>query len=262
MPDLLNVIISSEKRRNLLIYLKEGPRTWDEIKIRLNVTATGMLPQIKILEEDGLINRSGREYSLTDMGQLIVHFLEPLVGTIHVIEQQKKYWQMHPLGVFPPELFLRIRELGTIKLIESGDEEIYVSHTEFQDIVKNSQRVHGMAHMIHPIYPDLFLNLVKKGAETKLILTRRVFEIVREKFRPQIAEWLTYPNAHLYIIDEDIRFSYVVTEKYLSLTLFYVNGVFDSKRDIISQDPSALAWGEDLFTYYMDRSEKIADLGE
>jgi predicted transcriptional regulator len=27
-----------------------------------------------------------------------------------------------------------------------------------------------MAHMIHPIYPDLFLNLVKKGAETKLIL--------------------------------------------------------------------------------------------
>ena len=53
------------------------------------------------------------------------------------------------------------------------------------------------------------------------------------------------------------KFSFTVTDSYFSLSLFYNNGVFDSKNDVVSNDPSALRWGERIFSYFLKQSEKI-----
>ena len=66
MADLLCTICYSQKRKNLLMLLKDGPKSWEEIKASLHVTSTGMLPQIKILEDEKLICRKGKEYGLTE----------------------------------------------------------------------------------------------------------------------------------------------------------------------------------------------------
>ncbi|MDD5617348.1 MAG: DUF1724 domain-containing protein, partial [Candidatus Methanoperedens sp.] len=63
--------------------------------------------------------------------------------------------------------------------------------------------------------------------------------------------------ASLYISDVDIRLACVVTDVFFSISLFYKNGVFDSRKDLVSFDGSALAWGEELFNYYRERSQKI-----
>ena len=262
MADLLNIIISSEKRRNLLILLKDGPQTWDTIKDELNVTATGMLPQIKILEDEHLIIREGRVYSLSDLGRVVVHYLEPFDMTLRVLDAQKEFWQDHDMSAIPWHMLLRLSELGKVSIIESSDEEIYESHSHFQEIVLSSKSVRGMAHMVHPTYPDLFLHLAKKNVGTGLIITRKVFNIVRTKYGKKLSEWLTYPDSDMYVLDEDIRLSFIITDTHLSLTLFYHNGVFDSKRDLVSSDPSALKWGEDLFSYFAEKAQKIKDLGD
>jgi|GEM_PF-123353 len=262
MADLLNIIISSEKRRNLLILLRDGPQTWDTIKDRLHVTATGMLPQIKILEDEHLIRREGRVYSLSCLGMIVVHYLEPFDMTLRVIDAQKEFWQAHDMSAIPWEMLLRLSELGTIQIIESSDEEIYESHSHFQEIVTSSRSVRGMAHMVHPTYPDLFLHLAQKKVRTGLIITRKVFNIVKVKYARQLSEWLTYKDSDMYVLDEDIRLSFIITDTHLSLTLFYHNGVFDSKRDLVSTDPSALKWGEDLFSYYTQKAQKIKNLAD
>jgi predicted transcriptional regulator len=260
MPDLLCTICYSEKRKNLLMLLKDGPRTWEEIKHSLRVTSTGMLPQIKILEDEKLVYRQGKQYFLTELGQLVAHFLEPLNRTLSVLEKEKKFWQEHNINALPEEFLLRISELGNIHIVESKDEEIYESHKEFQDILAKSARVKGIAHMVHPTYPDLFLSIADKGIETSLLLTRTVFEIVAANYSQKISRWLEFDNARLFVFDGEIRFSYIVTDRYLSLTLFYTNGIFDTKRDLISSDPSALKWGEDLFTHFQKKSRRIRHL--
>ena len=73
MNELLNVISASDKRRNLLILLNSGPQEWDDIKRILNVTSTGMLPQIKILEEEHLIERDGRKILFNPHGKSADH---------------------------------------------------------------------------------------------------------------------------------------------------------------------------------------------
>ena len=128
--------------------------------------------------------------------------------------------------------------------------------------MENSTWVKEITHMVHPIYPDLFLSLAKNGIDTTLVLTRTVFEIVAANYRTQITEWLEYDNAHLYVYNGEIKFSYIITEKYLSMAFFYSNGIFDTKRDLISVDPSAVKWGEDLFAYFQERSRIVKNLDD
>jgi predicted transcriptional regulator len=259
MNELLNVISASDKRRNLLILLNSGPREWDEVKQILKVTSTGMLPQVKILEEEGLIERDGRRFSLTPMGKVLATQMEPLLKTMEVFDKNPKFWREHNLGAIPPEILLHIGELGDYRIIENSDEEIFDINTFLKNI-SHSSEVRGISHTVHPKYPNFFLSLAKNGVKSSLILTPGVFRVVKEKYHDLLAEWLACDDATLYVPDTDIKFSYVVTDSYFSISLFYSSGVFDSKNDVVSYDASARKWGDRIFSYYQKRSEKIESL--
>ena len=259
MNELLNVVSASDKRRNLLILLTSGPQEWDDIKRILDVTSTGMLPQIKILEEEHLIERDGRKFSLTPMGKVLATHLEPLVKTMEIFDRNRKFWGDHNLGVLPPELLLDIREIGNYQILETADEEIF-GISEFLNNILRAKMIKGISHTVHPKFPDFFLNLAKKGVPMSLILTPGVFKIIREKYGDVLAEGLKYKTSTVYVSKKDIKFSYIITDSYFSLSLFYNNGVFDSKHDVVSYDPSALAWGERVFSWYRNNAEKIDSL--
>jgi predicted transcriptional regulator len=256
MNELLNVISASDKRRNLLILLNSGPQEWDDIKRILKVTSTGMLPQIKILEEEHLIERDGRRFSLTSMGKVLTTYMEPLIRTMDIFDRQKKFWDEHYLDALPFELLLDIREIGNYQILETADEEIF-GISEFLNNIFRAKMIKGISHTVHPKFPDFFLNLAKKGIPVSLILTPGVFKIIREKYHDVLEEGLKYKTSTVYVSKKDIKFSYIITDSYFSLSLFYNNGVFDSKHDVISYEPSALAWGDRVFSYYLNQAEKI-----
>jgi predicted transcriptional regulator len=256
MNELLNVISASDKRRNLLMLLNSGPQEWDDIKRILKVTSTGMLPQIKILEEEHLIAKNGRRFSLTPMGKVLTTHMEPLIKTMEIFDKNRKFWGEHNLGVLPYELLQDIQDLGDYRIIENSDEEIF-DINGFLNNISRAKTIKGISHTIHPRYPDFFLNFAKRGIPASLILTPGVFKIMKEKFRDQLEEGLKYKSSAVFVSRLDIKFSYIVTDSYFSISLFYDNGVFDSKHDIISYDPSALAWGDRIFSYFQKESEKI-----
>lgn len=256
MSDLLSIISASDKRRNLLILLNNGPKEWDEIKQVLNVTSTGMLPQVKILEEEHLIERDGKKFSLTPMGKVLTAHMVPLVRTMDVFDRNKKFWQEHNLDVLPPEILLDIRDLGNYRIIENSDEEIFDINT-FLNNISHSKTVKGISHTVHPKYPNFFLDLAKRGVESSLILTPGVFKIMKEKYAQALEEGLKIKTSSVYVSKKDIKFSFTVTDSYFSISLFYNNGVFDSKNDVVSYDPSALRWGERIFAYFLEESEKV-----
>jgi predicted transcriptional regulator len=260
MNELLNVISASDKRRNLLILLNSGPQEWDDIKRILNVTSTGMLPQIKILEEENLIQRDGRKIFLTPMGKILTTRMMPLVRTMDILDKNRKFWGEHDLGVLPEEILLDIGDLGNYEVIASSDVEIYESHEDFINNISQANTIRGISHMVHPNYPDLFLRFARAGKQTSLILTPAAFKIVNEKYHDPLAEWLTYDKSSLWVTNTNIRFSFIVTESFFSMALFFKNGVFDSKHDVNSHDISAIQWGERLFAYYQERSKKIDSL--
>jgi predicted transcriptional regulator len=259
MSDILNVISASDKRRNLLILLNSGTKDWDEIKRTLKVTSTGILPQIKILEVEHLIQRDGKKFSLTPMGKVLASHLEPLVKTMDVFDKNKKFWQDHNLGVFPHEILLEIKDLGNYQILENPDEELF-DINQFLRNIAQSKTVKGVSHTIHPKYPEFFMNLAKIGTASSIILTPGVYKVVKEKYPDHLKEYLKADKSEMFVSKNDLKFSFTVTDSYFSLSLFYNNGVFDSKRDVVSYDESARRWGDHLFAYFKDQSEKITRL--
>ena len=60
---LLDLILFSEKRKDFLLLLKEGPRNIEEILEKLQVSRTALLPQIKKLKEENLVIHEERNVS-------------------------------------------------------------------------------------------------------------------------------------------------------------------------------------------------------
>ncbi|MDI6876244.1 MAG: winged helix-turn-helix domain-containing protein [Methanomicrobiales archaeon] len=257
MGDLLQIVTSSEKRKGLLLLLRSGPKTWEEIKTSLAVTATGMLPQIKILAENHLVQQDGKRYRLTDRGEIVAAHLEPLIKTLNVLERLGAFWNEHDHSAIPPRLLARIGELGDIKIVEGNPEEIYEPHREFLDNILRSRRLVGIAPFVHPIYPEFFLRLAERGMEISLLLTEGAYSKIEKDYSDKLMRGLQYENAHLYVFPDDIRLAFVVTDIFFSVSFFFRNGVFDPKRDIVSFDPSARAWGEELFEHYRSLSREV-----
>jgi predicted transcriptional regulator len=257
MADLLSIVTTSDKRKNLLLLLQSGPKSMEEIREILKVTTTGMLPQIKILSSHGLVRKVDGTYVLTEMGSVIAAHLDRLLGTLAVFEQEKEFWKEHDLSGIPFPLRMRIAELGEYRIISSGEEELYESHSEFQEQILRSTHVHGYAPILHPIYPQFFLALAKRGVEITLVLTDSVFARIEKKYGDQLNEGLQYPNASLYVTVENIHLAFIVTDRYFSTGMFFHDGRFDTKMDVTSFDTSALAWGEELFRHILAGARQV-----
>lgn len=83
---LLETIFLSEKRKNLLLLLRDRPRKMEEILPALDVSRHALLPQIKILSQNGLIVKEKDVCRLLEIGEVIVEDMVPLVGTLTVLE--------------------------------------------------------------------------------------------------------------------------------------------------------------------------------
>ncbi len=149
--------------------------------------------------------------------------------------------------------------LGNYRIIENSDEEIFDINTFLHNIA-GAKSVRGISHTIHPKYPSFFLSMAQKKVNASLILTPGVFKIMKEKYHDALEAGLKIKTASLYVSRKDIKFSFIVTESYFSISLFYANGVFDSKNDVVSNDPPALAWGDRIFEYFLSQSDRVTSL--
>ncbi len=212
MPDLLNIISSSDKRKKILLLLQDGPKTLGDFRRTLSFTSTGMLPQIRILEERNLVKQEGKQYALTEIGQVVAGHLELLVKTLETVEKHEEFWQEHDVGAIPSQLLMRISELNDTRIIESGIEEIFEPHKEFIENILDSKKVMGISPIVHPTYPEFFLQVAERGTEVSLILTRKAFDKIENEYNDMLARGLSFKNGSLYILDEDIKLSCVITD--------------------------------------------------
>jgi predicted transcriptional regulator len=254
---MLDIITASKKRKGLLLLLQNGPKSMDEIKQTLNVNSPGMLPQIRILEKNNLVEREERKYALTHMGQLVTMYLDPLVKILTVFETHEEFWQEHDIECIPFQLLMKIGELGNIQVIEKDIEDIFEPRKDFVETILQCKEVKSIYPIAHPIYFELFLQLAKKNADISLVLTIKAAEKLKNQYNDIFSELLSYSNAKIYISDEDIRTICFVTDRFFSLSLFLKKGIFYPRSELTGCDKSVILWGEELFNYYKDRSRKI-----
>ncbi|HII02128.1 TPA: winged helix-turn-helix domain-containing protein [Methanosarcinaceae archaeon] len=258
---LLELIFLSEKRKNLLLFLKEGPKTIEDIRSALDVSSVAILPQIKKLRERNLVLKDGNIYRLSPLGRSIVGRMKDMVGVLGVFGNNYNYWSRHAIECIPLHLLKRIDELGECTFSEPPDRtHLFEPHREFVENIAQSSYLWGTASIFHPLYPALFLNFAKSGMKVSILVTDSVFDRIREEYRAELSAFIDMETSHFYVCRENLELSHVVTDRFFSLSLPFHDGTFDHKEDVLCFGPSALNWGKELFAYYRDRSEEITEI--
>lgn len=265
---LIDAIFLSEKRKGLLLLLMDGPKDMDEIKEALNVTASAMLPQIKKLRKLDLIVCNNRVYSLTEAARILVRKMKPLLETINVFEDNYEYWMSRHMDSIPEEFRDRIGELDKCELKRPDMIYIFEPPEEFNESLANSNSIKTLASFFHPQCPHNYAMLAKRGISITLILTKAVFDRMKQDSAKYLKIILESGNSRLFILKEDTPIGSIsVTDDIFMIALFNKEIVLDHLK-LTSHEPQALQWGSDLIEHFktisvpVDREKMLQEISK
>ncbi|MCQ1534600.1 winged helix-turn-helix domain-containing protein [Methanosarcina sp. KYL-1] len=259
---LVNLLLFSDKRKNFLLLLAEGPKSIGEALIELQVPRISFLPQVKKLKEEGIIVQDGDMYRLSLIGEILVNKARPLVDAAGVFESDEFFWSQRKLDVVPFHLLKRIGELKGCCPVEPG---ITHGFDSFPDIVENFSEpaeVMMLFSYFHPHIPSFLLSVAKKGVELKLVFLRVVFERFAKDFHNEAEQILKQENSSVFVLDASAQETpalIAVSDHTLILGLFNKKGRFDGQY-LKGSEPSALYWGKELFDHYMGEATEISSM--
>lgn len=254
---LINLIFFSDRRKELLLLLKEEPRDIDTIKELLNVDAGSIQPHIKKMKEAQLITETKKVYSLSEIGKIIVENLGPLLNTVEVLEVDDDYWKTRDLTSIPDFLLDRIDELGHCELIEPDVEHMLETPKTLLENLLSSKEVLTFVTYFHPEAPSLYADLAENGTRITLCTTENVAERLFSNFSEEANRLSRNGNSKIFVCQKPASIpSIVVTDRFLALKLYENNGKLRDQL-LISADERALGWGKELFWYCVRITESI-----
>jgi len=254
---LIDTMLNSEKRKNLLLLLIEGEKDRDEIKTALNVTSTAIIPQIKKLKECGLVIQEEDHYRLSNMGEILVENMLPYLNIVEVFEENREYWLTHDLTGIPWQLLKRLGELGNYLIIEPDLNYLFEFPREFKENIFKSSFVKAFTAYFHPEYPAIYSKLAEQDVNVSLVLTPSVMERFQKDYAEQMKKLEDSDSTELMITNEICGLATIVTtDRFLFLCFFNKSGHYDH-RIIMSFDPRALQWSQALFLQYREKAEKV-----
>lgn len=254
---LIDLVFRSDKRKSLILLLDSGPKNIEEIKDKMDVTATSILPQIKKLIDSDLVVQEDRMYRLSVLGEFIIKNIKPLINALNVVEQHNMYWTGHDLNSIPRHLLERISELGDCILIEPDLNHVYEPSPKITESMADSKKAVTFASYFNPAYLSLYVEMGRKDAEISLNFTQSVWNHLSSEHSEMVKEILDMENVSLFVSREGSKITEItVTDKIMLLGLFDKNGKFD-QQFIMSFEPEALRWGRELFDYFKSLAKQV-----
>ena len=140
---MTELVFLSDKRKKILLFLKDRPGTMAEIQEHLAADPVSILPQIKKLKEGKLVIQKGHTYELSLIGVVIADKMSPFFGTLEVLEENFEYWTKRNLEGIPSFLRKRIFELKNCKLILPDISRMFELNPKFVEKLHFSKQILG-----------------------------------------------------------------------------------------------------------------------
>lgn len=247
---LITVLLSSEKRTDLLLLLKEKPRTIEEINDKLDTNSVAILPQLKKLKEIGLVVYKDKLYDLSLFGKVIVIKMEPLVKAFRLFDDNYEYWSSLKPGEIPPGFFKRMEEFVTNMPGHYYGDGISSVYEQTIEAINNSKKVFLVISHPNSRYPGACAEHAKKGSEVSIILAQPIFGKNISEFKKELDTLLLLGNPDLYVLENKIIPPTVVVTDTMVLTCFSAMNTEDKNSSIIGFGEEAVRWGLELFEYF------------
>lgn len=257
METLSEAIWFSEKRKELMFLLLEGPKTSEEIESKMGVSWRSMMLPVKELKEMDLLLHENSKYGLSSIGRLVTENAKPISDIMNVLDMNTDYWANRNLKMIPQGLSRRLGELGSFSFIEPELKDMFELSAKVVESISRSTSIMSVLSFFHPSYLSIYSEVASKGTELSLVLTESVWKRIEEDFQKEKDQLEEMDNVQVFLYGNGFAPpTIVLTDVFLLLSIFNKEGRYDH-RDILSFDESALQWGKDLFTHYLESSMKV-----
>ncbi len=253
---LLNVIFASEKRKKVLLLLRDGAQEMETILRSLNTTRQAVLPQIRILEEHYLVVHHDDTYELTTVGKLVVDKMGPLINTVETFENDIEYWGTRKLDFLPSHLLKKMSELRNCKIINPPITELYSLHKSF-----NPESMPRSVYIVTTIFYPNFYSIVEEMLENDLtiyyIASQELFDKIRAEYPEEFENLMKYETFNMYIYNKEMNFLFFTVDEVHILIQFLRSDSNFANKYLLCNTESSVKWGKELFEYCLGDSTPI-----
>ncbi|WP_303235045.1 helix-turn-helix transcriptional regulator [Methanosphaera cuniculi] len=261
----INYILRSEQRLEILNELLDGDKTSNEINEKLKVQNTNLLRTLKELEKKEFIIKKSKKYTLTSIGYLIIlnvnHFLENMYSEF-VFED---FWENHSLENIPYRFIRNLNIWKNASLIQSTG---LVYNKPMNTLLRQSataKRFRVVLPIFSVFHIETFIDAIyDNDGFMDLITSKLVYDAICEsevsdRFKQAVDDgyirlWIDYSN--------EINLFLTATNKFYSLSLFYLDEAYDDSNLLISTDDKHFKKINNIFDCYTRNFKYIENLDE
>lgn len=254
-------LLRSELKQKVLLSLLEGDKKLADLKDDVETTDTTILHVLKEFEKLNLTTKLAGMYSLSSLGLIEAQICKDSYNTAQVMEKFREFWLLHDITPIPSQFLNKLGMLQEAEILKSELSSLGKVHETFLKMMVNTKKVFGVSPIFHSDFVAVFKEVLNSGGKVDLIVTNEVFNKTLESTISThdgelFQKFLVNGQLRVYLLD-DLKIALTVTEKNFSLGLFHLNGEYDYTTDLVSINPLALQWGEEIFHEYIRRAEKV-----
>ena len=258
MSFLIDTIFYSEKRYSLLCLLYDKDELdIDDINNYLNESSVSILPQIKKLIENNIIENIDGKYKLTSIGRLISKKIKNYIKKIKLFEKNTDFWSNVDFSKMPSCFINNIGYLDPIYILDlninSNNEESLL-----EKILKFTNDLILIINNNYDIYYNILEYRLKNNLYTKLFSTKNTIDNILKKINTLNVK--TNINFEYYLIPPEINiFEVILTSDILILFIKKIKEDLNTISFILSCNPKILVVGMKIVYYYEKKSKKMSN---
>lgn len=244
----ITFLAKSEIRLKILSELQKKPRSVKELVNITEITYSSISSNLTKLEENNHITKKKNKYYLNPLSEIYYEILMDFKVSVDLIRDFDDFWSNHNIDQLSIDSVQNIIDLRDSQLVKTTPLDIYKTHNVNKENILNSNNIKAIFPYLHPEYPQLIENILKKDGKVELVIPRNMFQElifeIDDEVRKKAAK---NGNLKVYTTKRELKVSLTLCDNTMSLGLFKNDGSFDQNRLLISQSEESQFWAENLF---------------
>lgn len=244
----ITFLAKSEIRLKIISELQKKPSTVKELVEVTNITYSSISSNLTRLEENNHITKKKNRYYLNPLSEIYYEILMDFKVSVDLIRDFDDFWSNHNIDQLNVDSVQNIIDLRDSKLVKTTPLDIYKTHNVNKENILNSNNIKAIFPYLHPEYPQLLENILKKEGSVELVIPRNMFqELIFEIDAEVRKKAAKNGNLKVYTTKGDLKVYLTLCDNTMSLGLFKNDGSFDQNRLLISESEESQFWAKNLF---------------
>lgn len=246
--DEIRFLCNSKVRIKILNSLYNEPKTMRELNNLALLSYSSISNNLGKLEREGFLVKKDRKYYLTNIALLNLFNCSDFNNSLHVANAFSDFLRTHDISPFCNDTLRDISALDGSRLVESVSVDICKPHNEFKSHIESANTLKVIFSYLHPDYPKMIKKLLDKGVNIEILVNKDILDVFIGQLGVNfIKDAISNGKLSLKYLTNNVKLSLAISDTFVSIGLFKIDGSFDDNRLLISEENSAILWAEDLF---------------